>query len=243
MICSKRIFWKEILNILECIWWTWARGNEKSKNTIKSLRDDTGSVLSQQVTFTYIFIMYYPFQPYTCPFDRTWYNPYKIWESCLSYFNQLQICVMFLYKNGVYQKWHTVLINSILFQRAAVKMANMDTMLDYMFTSPKDANGVSTMSMVLVSVVFWLKLALQFYFTTYMYINTNVSCFLETYTEAFRHFVLRWYLCGAGRFQWVRAVENQGGRQGIRNDLERSLWLQTGRLFCRTSWNVWASLW
>lgn len=146
MICSKIIFWKEILNILECIWWTWARGNEKSKNTIKSLRDDTGGVLSQQVTFTYIFIMYYLSQPYTCPFDRTWYNPYKIWESCLFYFNQLPICVMFLYKNDVYHNWHTVLINSILYQRAAVKMANMDSMLDDMFTSPKDANGVSTIS-------------------------------------------------------------------------------------------------
>lgn len=39
-------------------------------------------------------------------------------------------------------------INLFYFSRAAVKMANMDTMFDFMFTSPKDSHGVSSLSSI-----------------------------------------------------------------------------------------------
>lgn len=125
--------------------------------------------------------MYYLSQPYTCPFDRTWYNPYKIWESCLFYFNQLKICVMFLYKNDVYHNWHTVLINSILFQRAAVKMANMDSMLDDMFTSPKDANGVSTISGISICGILTLVSSSVLFLYLHVYIYQCVVFFRNLY--------------------------------------------------------------
>ena len=41
------------------------------------------------------------------------------------------------------QRMDLVLIRLVLHFRAAMKMANMDAVLDYMFTNPKAADGVS----------------------------------------------------------------------------------------------------
>ena len=51
------------------------------------------------------------------------------------------------------------LIKGVFFQnRAAMKMANMDAIFDFMFTSPKDRNGASMIKVITLGIWFLIYL-------------------------------------------------------------------------------------